>query len=245
MHRAVPFTSFASILVALALAPSPASAAPDKSDPKAADADRAKLREELVAQRKLNLERFHAYRVARVYPHNLYEEGMKNVWKDPDGHLCAVATMIDKSGQHDLVEQTAQDENFVRIADLSSGPVVDWLLVSGLTQEEAVMIQQPSAADVEQMEAEQRREQRRLARKLRREDNRLEANYIATELALKQRVMENASLDLAVARIAARPDLVSVLHAKTAELAEQKAAAEAAKKAKPAKQKQAKQAKKA
>jgi hypothetical protein len=225
MHRAVPFASFASILVGLALAPSPASAEPAKSKPEAAELDRAQLREELAAQRKINLERFHAYRVARVYPHNLYEEGKKNVWKDPDDHLCAVATMMEKAGQHDLVERTAKDQNFVRIADLASGPLVDWVLVSGLTQEEAVMIQQPSQADIEQMEAAERREQRRLARKLRREDNRLEANYIATELALKQRVMVDASLDLAVARVAARPDLVSVLHARTAELAEQKAAA--------------------
>jgi hypothetical protein len=234
MHRAVPFASFASILVGLALAPSPASAAPDRSSPAAAEPDRAKLREELAAQRKLNLQHFHAYRVARVYPHNLYTEGKKNVWKDPDGHLCAVATMMDKAGQHDLVERTAEDQNFVRVADLTSGPLVDWVLVSGLTQEEAVMIQQPTQADIEQMEAQERREQRRLARKLRREDNRLEANYIAIEQALKQRVMADASLDLAVARLAARPDLVGVLHARTAELAEQAAAATAAKKPKKA-----------
>jgi len=236
MHRAILFASFASILVGLALASSPASAAPDKSEPELAAPDRAKLREELIAQRKINLERLHAYRVARVYPHNLYEEGKKNVWKDRDDHLCAVATMMEKGGQHDLVERTAQDQNFVRIADLASGPLIDWVLVSGLTQEEAVMIQQPSAADVEQMEAERRREERRLARKLRREDNRLEANYIAIEAALKQPVMVDASLELAVARLAARPDLVSVLHARTAELAEQKAAAAAAKKAKKTKQ---------
>lgn len=232
MHRAVPFASFAAILIGLALAPSPASAAPDKSEPEAGELDRTKLREELAAQRKINLERFHAYRVARVYPHNFYEEGKKNVWKDRDDHLCAVATMMEKAGHHDLVERTARDQNFVRIADLASGPLIDWVLVSGLTQEEAVMIQQPSRADIEQMEAEMRREERRLARKLRREDNRLEANYIAIELALKQPVMVDASLDLAVARLAARPDLVSVLHARTAELAEQKAAAAAAKKAK-------------
>src|SRR5690349_6791801 len=122
MHRAIPLASIASFLVGLALVPSPASAAPDTSapdpskpdpsKPEAAAEDRAKLREELVAQRKINLERFHAYRIARVYPHNRYEEGMKNVWKDPDGHLCAVATMMEKSGQHDLVERTAQDQNF-------------------------------------------------------------------------------------------------------------------------------------
>ncbi|HWU86515.1 MAG TPA: hypothetical protein VN253_04545 [Kofleriaceae bacterium] len=234
MHRAVSFASIASILVGLTLAASPASAAPDKSDPDAAAQERAKLREELAAQRKINLERFHTYRVTRVYPHNLYEEGKKNVWKDPDGHLCAVATMMDKGGQHDLVERTAEDQNFVRIADLSSGSLVDWVLLSGLTQEEIVMIQQPTEADIRMMEAAERRAKRQLARRLRREDNRLEANYIAIEGALKQAVMVNASLDLAAARLAERPDLVKALHTRTAELAEQQAAAVAAKKAKQA-----------
>jgi hypothetical protein len=227
MHRAVSFASFASILVGLALAPSQASASPDKAQP---SPGLVQLREELAAQRAINLQRLHTYRVARVYPHNLYGEGRRNVWTDPDGHLCAVATMMEKGGQHDLVVRTAEEQNFVRISDLASGPLVDWVLVSGLTQEEVVMIQQPSQADIEMMEAQERAEKRRLARKLRREDNRLEANYIVIESALKRPVMTDAGLDLAAARIATRPDLVRVLHARTAELAEQKAAAAAAKK---------------
>jgi hypothetical protein len=244
MTRAISLASLASILVGISLAASPARAETDKPDPDAIAQERAKIREELVAQRKINLERFHAYRIARVYPHNLYEEGRKNVWKDRDDHLCAVATMMDKGGEHDLVERTAENDNFVRVADLSSGALVDWVLLSGLTQEEIVMIQQPTEADIRMMEAQERREKRELARRLRREDNRLEANYIAIELALKQPVMLTASLDLAAARVAARPDLVKALHARTAEIAEREAAAAAAKKAKQVpKAKQAKQAK--
>ena len=50
--------------------------------------DRAQLREALVKQRKLHLQRFHTYRLKKVYPHNTYEPGMKNVWLDVEGHLA-------------------------------------------------------------------------------------------------------------------------------------------------------------
>jgi hypothetical protein len=171
----------------------------------------AVLRAALVKQRALNLKRFEEYRQKRVFPHNLYEPGMLNVWKDPDGHLCAIATLVHDSGKDELVEATANDKNFVKIADLSSGPLVDWILTSGLTQEEAVMIQQPTEADVEEMEAEQRAEARKLKRKLEHEDKRLNRNYIAVEHALEEPRIADAGLDVAVARLKARPDLAAAV----------------------------------
>lgn len=176
-----------------------------------AQPDHTALRAALAKQRQENLQRFHKYRVKGVYPHNLYEPGMMNVWKDPDDHLCAIATLVDEAGLKDLVEKTAKDENFVKIADLDHGPLVDWILTSGLTQEEAVMIQAPTEADIEQMEARERREKRKLARKLAREDQRLAQNYIAVERALKQPRIADAGLDLAVARLAAHPELAKKL----------------------------------
>ncbi len=173
--------------------------------------DHTALRAALAKQRKENLQRFHQYRVKGIYPHNLYEPGMINVWKDPQDHLCAIATLVDRAGLKDLVEQTAKDENFVKIADLDHGPLVDWILTSGLTQEEAVMIQAPTEADMEAMEAQQRREARKLARKLAREDQRLAKNYIAVERALAQPRIADAGLDLAVARLAAHPELAKKL----------------------------------
>ena len=136
---------------------------------------------------------------------------MLNVWKDPDGHLCAIATLVHDSGKDDLVDATANDKNFVKLADLTSGPLVDWVLTSGLTQEEAVMIQAPTEADVEEMEAAQRREARALKRKLDHEDKRLNRNYIAVERALEEPRIADAGLDVAVARLAARPDLAAAL----------------------------------
>ena len=174
-------------------------------------ADHSELRAALAKQRKENLKRFHQYRVKGVYPHNLYEPGMLNVWKDPDDHLCAIATLVSEAGLTDLVDRTAKDANFVKIAELDQGPLVDWILTSGLTQEEAVMIQQPSAADVEEMEWQERHAKRLLKRKLAREDQRLARNYVEVERALAQPRIADAGLDVAVARLAAHPALAAKL----------------------------------
>jgi hypothetical protein len=202
------------VLVGLLAATAPALA--DSQETDKAEVERQQIRSELLAQRKANIKRFHSYRMARVYPHNYYGEGMKNVWTDQDGHLCAVATMMDRDGQHDLVETVGIRDNFVRTADLTGGPVVDWIMTSGLTQEEIVMIQQPTADDVWEMDREYRAEQRKKARTLRHEDDRLEGNYLVVEQTLRRRVISDAALDLAVARIQKRPELVAALHARTA-----------------------------
>jgi hypothetical protein len=105
--------------------------------------DRARVRAKLLENRRLNIARFHAYRVAGIYPSNVFTDSLTNVWRDQQGHFCAAATIIRKSGSIDLVERIAEDDNFFRIADVEQGPVMDWILTSGLTQEELVMIQKP------------------------------------------------------------------------------------------------------
>lgn len=188
-----------------------ASAGPALAEDSPTGPDITALRAALVKQRATNLKRFEDYREKRVYPHNLYAADMRNVWKDPDGHLCAIATLVHDSGNDDLVDAIANDENFVKLANVTSGPIVDWILTSGLTQEEAVMIQQPTEADVEAMEAQERAEARALKRKLAREDKRLNRNYVAVERALVEPRIADAGLDVAVARLAARPDLAAKL----------------------------------
>lgn len=176
--------------------------------------DRDQLRQVLAAQRKAHLAKFHDYRKARIYPHNTYQPGMLNVWKDADDHLCAVATLVHEDGRDDIVDSLAKDENFVKTADLTEGPLVDWILTSGFTQEEIVMIQAPTEADVEAMEAEYRAEQRRIKRWLAREDKRLAKNYKTVETTLKAERIADAGLDLAVARLAAHPELAQQLLAR-------------------------------
>ena len=43
----------------------------------------------------------------------------------------------------DLVKQVAEQNNFIRLGDVKQGPLMDWILTSGLTQDEIVAIQEP------------------------------------------------------------------------------------------------------
>jgi hypothetical protein len=104
---------------------------------------RAQVRAALAARRTHNLAAFHAYRTGGVYPHNYERNGPMNVWLDRDGHLCAAATMIDKDGQHELVMETGKTDNHVRLADVTDGPLLDWMLTSGFTIAEIDRIQAP------------------------------------------------------------------------------------------------------
>src|SRR5258706_10408535 len=94
---------------------------------------REAVRAALKARREKNLAAFRAYRKAGVYPHNFVRMGPLNVWMDAEGHLCAAATMIDKDGKHDLVMATAKDNNNIRLLDVTTGPLMDWILTSGFT----------------------------------------------------------------------------------------------------------------
>jgi hypothetical protein len=123
---------------------------------------------------------------------------------------------IAKDGLEDLVNKTGRENNNIRLADVTSGPLMDWMLTSGFTQEELVMIQWPTFAQDDPVGyARMIRRQREEERARKREDQRLAAGYLQTERALKQRVLRDAALDLAVARLAQRPDLVEELHDQT------------------------------
>ncbi len=175
----------------------------------------AELRRALGEQRKVNLARFHDYRRAKVYPHDWdTPDGklqMVNVWRDPQAHLCAVATLVHLDGKDAMVETIAKDQNSIQTANLTDGPLVDWIMTSGFTQEEVVMIQAPTEADVEMMEAQERAEKRRIKRWLAREDNRLASVYKTIETTLETGRIADAGLDLATARLAQHPELAAAL----------------------------------
>jgi len=104
---------------------------------------RQDLRAMLIQNRAANLERFRTYMRTGSFPSNVYTTSAANVWRDADGKFCAAATIIRLSGQTALVEATAEDNNFIRLADVTSGPLMDWILTSGLTQAELALIQRP------------------------------------------------------------------------------------------------------
>ncbi|CAN5572314.1 hypothetical protein BH11MYX1_BH11MYX1_20020 [soil metagenome] len=174
----------------------------------------ADLRRVLNEERKINLERFHAYRRAKVYPHNSYEPGRLNVWRDTDDHLCAVATLVHLDGNDELVETIASADNFVKTSTLTDGPLIDWVLTSGFTQEEVVMIQAPTEEYLDAQEAQQRAEARRIKRVLAREDKRLARVYKTVETTLETDRIADAGLELATERLAQHPELAARLLAK-------------------------------
>ena len=104
---------------------------------------RAQVRRALIANRDANLARFRAYYRQQSYPSNVYVDGLANVWRDEAGRLCAAATLMRASGQGALVESIAEQNNFIRLADVTQGPTHDWILTSGFTQAELVAIQKP------------------------------------------------------------------------------------------------------
>ena len=168
--------------------------------------DRAALRAKLAEARAVNIAAFVAYERAGVYPSNTTKAGPLNVWRDADGHLCAAATVIDRSGEHALVRHIGDTDNNLRLATVQDGPVMSWILESGLTQEELVMIQAPMMP----VARRPRPAPQPVDDKLRAtETARLAAIYQRTEKQLAAE--QGAALDTATDRLIAHPELAAQL----------------------------------
>ena len=104
-----------------------------------------RTRGELADQRALMIDRLHDYWTRGEFVENPDPSGGPGHFiLDAKGRPCPLASVIIASGRRDLVDQAARENNGVKVADLRRGPVVDWILRSGLTQEECVLIQRPS-----------------------------------------------------------------------------------------------------
>jgi hypothetical protein len=176
--------------------PDPVVTAPVKAD----TIDRAKLRAALASRRAASVDHFLAYRDARVYPVNTYQPGMQHVWLDEQGNLCAAATLISHDWGRDAAMAVSFDDNFIRLADVEDGPLLDWILTSGLTHHEIVAIQEPGFAGREMPIEPQPDDPGRIA-----EIDRLFTVYNSVERQLRS--MSDASLDDATDALMARPDL--------------------------------------
>jgi hypothetical protein len=106
--------------------------------------DRATIRAELAAHRAQQVERLHEYAAAGEFPHNTSVAPTLHMFRDANGRYCAVANLVHRDGRDDLVEATVHDQNDLAIADVHDGPMMDWVLASGLTQEELVRVQMPA-----------------------------------------------------------------------------------------------------
>lgn len=180
-------------------------AAPPPSSHRAAVAteERARVRQQLVERREANIASFEAYVDARSYPSNTMSRGSLNVWRDRDGHLCAAATIIDRSGAHELVKHVGDTDNNLRLATVTDGAIEDWILESGLTQEELVRIQLPFQPVVERPGQPVDPDLRQA------ETARLSASYVKIEKELADE--QQAALDLATDRLMQHPELAADL----------------------------------
>ena len=73
-------------------------AAIERPTPAISDAARRRLRTVLAKRRAKNVRSFAAYVARGSYPHNFATPDRLNVWIDEEGHMCAAATMIFRSG---------------------------------------------------------------------------------------------------------------------------------------------------
>jgi hypothetical protein len=208
-------SSFASVATAtgFAKAPPPAGSVASSSDVPDAGLrvaprrtpDRAQVRAALARARAANIARFRAYQNKGVFPSNTFVDGKANVWIDADGNLCAAATIIKMSGQVDLVNRVAVQDNFIKLADVRQGALMSWILMSGLTQDEIAAIQEPfmpvtdlpepAPATPVVVDADLRKA----------EDARLRAKYRAVDRQLVKD--QKKSLDLATDRLMKNPAL--------------------------------------
>jgi hypothetical protein len=116
--------------------------APARLDP-SSHLDRAALRAKLAQRREVTFARFLAYREARVYPINTVGPGLRHVWIDDAGNLCAAATIISGDWGRDATARVGRADLQIRLADVTTGPVADWMAASGLTRHELIAIQLP------------------------------------------------------------------------------------------------------
>ncbi|HUS30332.1 MAG TPA: hypothetical protein VMZ53_17610 [Kofleriaceae bacterium] len=175
--------------------------------------DRATVRAALVQARSRNLSAFRDYQKKGVFPSNSFKGKKLNVWLDADGHFCAAATIIKTSGQDDLVNKVAEQNNFIRLADVKQGPLMDWILTSGFTQDEIAAIQEPFMPVVDRPALEPAKPILVDAKLRKAEDARLMAKYKQVD----KQLVKNASksLDKATDRLMKNPTLAWQLIAST------------------------------
>jgi hypothetical protein len=82
------------------------------------------------------------YRSAGRFPRNHVRPMPTPVFIDEHGTRCAMAHLLELVGAHELVQRVARTNNLARIRELAGDPeLLQWLMVMGLTVEEAARIQ--------------------------------------------------------------------------------------------------------
>jgi hypothetical protein len=98
-------------------------------------------RNALAAARLREIARLASYRDAGWFPRNHRVLGSIPTFIDPNGAACAVGYLMQQSGHAALAADIARTDNHVYIEKITDGPALEWILHSGLTQEECAFIQ--------------------------------------------------------------------------------------------------------
>lgn len=103
--------------------------------------DCSNMSNEMKQAREEKIKLLHEYWMMGKFPINT-EYPMKRLphIKDEFGTPCAMAYIIEESGDRQLVEEL-QETNNVFIKDVNDGKLIDWIITSGITKEEACQIQ--------------------------------------------------------------------------------------------------------
>ena len=121
---------------------------PIPNDHPAGSPSRDELRLRLAEQRRLQIARLHDYVAAGEFPRRRVARHLPvDVLIDDDGHLSAIAALMEQAGEGALIRLTAAHSSTLHLADVKDGPLLDWIFGSGLTREEVALVQMPYVYD--------------------------------------------------------------------------------------------------
>lgn len=105
------------------------------------NADVSHLDYKLKENRAKMIQLLNQYWKKEEFPKNTIHRVRIPQIKDKFGTPCALAYMIENSGNGKLVSELSAQNNFVYVEDVHEGPLLDWLKKSGITKQEAARIQ--------------------------------------------------------------------------------------------------------
>lgn len=104
--------------------------------------DCSHLTDELKKSREDKIKLLHEYWVRGNYPLNTgFPQERLPFIKDEFDTPCAMAYIIEESGNKELAKLLHKQNNNIFIKDVNDGPLIDWINESGITKEEACQIQ--------------------------------------------------------------------------------------------------------
>jgi hypothetical protein len=103
--------------------------------------DTSHFPEALQKARESQIETLHCYAERAIFPRNHSEKSYTPCFIDKDGRECAVAHLLMKSEQNELVQAIVQNANYAYVPQMKFPELEQWADESGLTTEEVALIQ--------------------------------------------------------------------------------------------------------